>query len=61
MPLTELVPLLRQINTVPEGFSAHDKIRRLLLQRAAMVEGNKMFVPEYDDDFTEPDAEGESQ
>ncbi len=39
VPLTELVPLLRQINTVPDGFSAHDKIRRLLLQRAAMVEG----------------------
>ncbi|MBX2803765.1 MAG: 2-oxoglutarate dehydrogenase E1 component [Myxococcales bacterium] len=36
-----LVGLLRQANTLPESFTAHRKIRRLLAQRTEVVEGKR--------------------
>ena len=41
MPTEKLVALLRKGNTVPDGFNAHAKIRRLLKQRSAMIEGER--------------------
>jgi 2-oxoglutarate dehydrogenase E1 component len=35
-----LLQLLRQANTLPEGFEAHVKIKRLFQQRLAMLEGD---------------------
>ncbi len=39
VPREHLQALLRRANTVPEGFSAHRKIERLLQQRMQMVDG----------------------
>ncbi len=36
-----LVELLRAANTVPEGFTAHAKIKRLFKQRRAMLDGER--------------------
>jgi 2-oxoglutarate dehydrogenase E1 component len=36
-----LVELLRRANTLPEGFEAHAKIKRLMAQRLAMVDGKE--------------------
>ena len=36
---TRLVSLLREANTLPEGFGAHRKIKRLLSQRMGIVDG----------------------
>jgi len=36
-----LVALLRQANTVPDGFKAHTKIKRLFKQRQAMIDGER--------------------
>jgi len=40
---SELVNLLERANTIPDGFSAHAKVKRLVKQRLAVVRGARPF------------------
>ncbi|MCB9664261.1 MAG: 2-oxoglutarate dehydrogenase E1 component [Alphaproteobacteria bacterium] len=41
LPMERLQSLLRRANELPEGFSAHPKVQRLLRQRLEMAEGER--------------------